>query len=124
MKSYKAPGSNGFQPLFFKHFWELVKEDLWSLVYHAFASGMSDATIAEILIVLIPKVDQPTHFKELHPISLCNVAYNVITKVVVQHLCPLLNYIIGPLQSSFILGRGTKDSVIFASRGGPLYAPF
>lgn len=75
---------------------------------------MSDATIAEILIVLIPKLGQPTRFKELRPISLCNVAYKVITKVVVQQLRPLLNDIISPLQNSFIPGRGTKDNAILA----------
>lgn len=83
MKSYKAPGPDGFQPLFFKHFWDLVKDDLWSFVCQAFTSGVSDTTVAKILIVLIPKVDHPTWFKELRPISLCNVAYKVITKVVV-----------------------------------------
>lgn len=75
---------------------------------------MSGATIAEILIVLIPKLEQPTRFKELRPISLCNVAYKVITKVVVQRLRPLLNDIISPLQNSFIPGHGTKDNAILA----------
>jgi endonuclease/exonuclease/phosphatase family metal-dependent hydrolase len=28
MKSYKAPGPNGFQPIFFKLFWEVVGDDL------------------------------------------------------------------------------------------------
>jgi hypothetical protein len=28
MKSYKAPGPNGFQPIFFKRFWEVVGDDL------------------------------------------------------------------------------------------------
>lgn len=114
MKSYKAPGPDGFQPLFFKHFWELVRDDLWSFVSHTFQHGYSTACIAEILIVLIPKVDQPTHFKELRPISLCNVVYKVITKVVVQRLRPFLDELIGPLQSSFIPGRWTKDNAILA----------
>lgn len=49
----------------------------------AFTSGVSDTIVVEILIVLILKVDHPTRFKELRPISICNVAYKVITKVVV-----------------------------------------
>jgi len=28
MQSYKAPGPDGFQPLFFKHFWEKTGESL------------------------------------------------------------------------------------------------
>lgn len=114
MKSYKAPCPNGFQPLFFKHFWELVRDDLWTFVRQAFQHGYSDTCIAEILVVLIPKVDHPTRFKELRPINLCNVIYKVITKVVVQRLRPFLDEIIGLLQSSFIPGRGTKDNAILA----------
>lgn len=114
MKSYKAPGPDGFQPLFFKHFWEIICEDVWGFGRQAFIHSYSDKCIAEILIVLIPKVDQPTRFKDLRPISLCNVIYKAITKVVVQRLRPFLDEIIGPLQSSFIPGRGTKDNAILA----------
>lgn len=114
MKSYKAPGLDGFQPLFFKHFWVLLKTDLLLLVQQAFNRGYSEECLAEILIVLIPKVDHPLRFKELRPISLCNVAYKVITKVLVQRLRPYLNELTGPLQSSFIPGRGTKDNAIVA----------
>lgn len=97
MKSYKALGPDGFHPLFFKNFLELVRDDLWRFVNLAFQLGYSDPCIAEILIVLIPKVDHPTRFKELRPISLCNVIYKVITKVVVQRIRPFLDHIIGPL---------------------------
>ena len=30
MKSFKAPGPDGFQPFFFKHFWPLVGDDVWN----------------------------------------------------------------------------------------------
>lgn len=52
--------------------------------------------------------------KEFRPISLCNVAYKIITKVLVQRLRPYLDYLVEPLQSSFIPGRGTKDNAILA----------
>lgn len=88
--------------------------DIWQLVSQAFKRGTFDESLAEILIVLIPKVDQPRYLKEFRPISLCNVVYKVITKVVVQRLRPFLDDLVGPLQSSFIPGRSTTDNVILA----------
>src|ERR1044072_6381284 len=110
--SLKAPGPDGFQPVFFKKYWNIVGDDLWKTVRDAFLYGTFDPALAQTLIVLIPKVDVPSSFKEFCPISLCNVAYKLITKVVVNRLRPFLQDLIGPLQNSFIPGRGTVDNAI------------
>lgn len=73
IKSFKAPGSNGFQPFFFKHYWEVVGDNVWRLVKDAFVGAALDPHLVETLIVLILKIDQPMHLKDFHPISLCNV---------------------------------------------------
>lgn len=66
-----------------------------------FERGYSEDCIAKILVVLIPIIDQPRRLKEFRPISLCNVIYKVVTKVLVQQLRAFLDDLIGPLQSSF-----------------------
>ena len=114
MKSFKAPGPDGFQPFFFKRYWDIVGDDLWHLVASAFSNGRVDPDIVETLIVLIPKGEQPVHLKNFRPISLCNVIYKVITKVLVNRLRPFLDELVGPLQGSFIPGRGTTDNVVVA----------
>jgi len=112
MKSYKAQGPDGFQPIFFKMFWNDVGNDLWHFVKRAFEMGSFDAATTDTLLVLIPKGDHPTSFTNFRPISLCNVTYKIIYKVLVTRLRPFLNDIILPLQSSFIPGRSTKDNAI------------
>jgi hypothetical protein len=112
MKSYKAPGPDGFQPIFFKLFWEDVGDDLWKFIKSAFDNGRYDPKICETLIVLLPKGESQTTFKDLRPISLCNVTYKLISKIVVSRLRPFLDGIVSPLQNSFIPGRSTKDNAI------------
>ena len=45
MKSFKAPGPDGFQPLFFKHYWFMVGDEVWRLVRDAFLWGSFDPSI-------------------------------------------------------------------------------
>ncbi|XP_016171319.1 uncharacterized protein LOC107613713 [Arachis ipaensis] len=48
------------------------------------------------------------------PISLYNVVYKIITKVLTNRLQPFLPDIVSPLQGGFILGRGAPDNIIVA----------
>lgn len=54
------------------------------MVDEAYQNGKKDPALLETLIVLIPKVEEPLQFKDFRPISLCNVAYKIITKVLVN----------------------------------------
>nr|KYP58073.1 Retrovirus-related Pol polyprotein LINE-1 [Cajanus cajan] len=110
MSPLKAPGPDGFQAFFYKKYWPIVGRDLHNLVQNAFSEGQADQRLLDTNIVLIPKSDNPMHFKDFRPISLCNVAYKVITKVLVDRIRPYLSTIIGPYQSSFIPGRGFAPS--------------
>nr|KYP65031.1 Transposon TX1 uncharacterized [Cajanus cajan] len=65
-------------------------------------------------MVLLPKVNHLVSLKEFRPISLCNVAWKVISKVIVARLQPFLQGVIGPFQGSFIPGRRTCDHSIIA----------
>jgi len=112
MHPYKAPGSDDFQGIFFKQYWHLIGKDVSDLITQAFVTGKFDDSLAHTLIVLIPKVEQPSNFKEFLPISLCNTIYKLITKVLVNRIRPMLDQIIGPFQSSFLLGRRTRDNTI------------
>ena len=63
-------------------------------------------------MVLIPKVRKPKHIKDL--ISLCNVIYKLISKVVANRLKGILPDIISPAQSAFILGCLMTDNILIA----------
>ncbi|XP_072064306.1 uncharacterized protein [Arachis hypogaea] len=114
MSSFKAPGPNGFQAIFYKEFWDSLSNDVCRLVKRAFEGEPLNAAIFDTLIVLIPKVEVPSSLREFWPISLCNVIYKIVTKVLVNRFRPFLSEIIGPLEGGFIPGRGTTENIIIA----------
>ncbi|KAJ9558242.1 hypothetical protein OSB04_012856 [Centaurea solstitialis] len=114
MNPDKSPGPDGYNPGFYQHFWSLVGSD----VFHTCCGWLSEATLPSVVnqtnIVLIPKVDYPRSMRDLRPISLCNVLYRILAKVLANRLRPLMERIIGIEQSAFVKGRSIVDNVMIA----------
>nr|KYP38636.1 Transposon TX1 uncharacterized [Cajanus cajan] len=63
MPSYKAPGPDGFQAIFYKMYWHIIGDDVWKVVRDAFITRTFDPNLAKIL-TLIPKVADPKWLKD------------------------------------------------------------
>jgi hypothetical protein len=110
----KAPGPDGLHAIFYKRYWSLIGEELTDEVLKAINSGVVPEGWNNTNIVLIPKVDNPENISQYRPISLCNVLYKVISKVLAARLKVILPEIISPTQSAFVPGRMITDNVLVA----------
>ena len=112
MNPSKALEPDGIQPHFFQVGWPVVQHSLVRLVNHVLAEPEAIKDINHTFISLIPKKDLVEHVADFRRISLCNTAYKLITKLIVNRLKPLLSACISLCQSSFIPGRNIVDNII------------
>ena len=112
MGPLKAPGPDGLNPLFYQSQWETVGGSVVKLVLSMFEKPDLIEHINGTQIVLIPKVAIPQTIQDLRPISLCNVIYKIVTKIISNRLKPIISRVVAPNQCSFIKGRQSSDNII------------
>ena len=101
-------------PIFYKSFWHIEGNDVTSIVLNALNSGVVHESLNSTFISLIPKVKNPKKVSDFRPISLCNVIYKLISKVLVNRLKLVLPNIVSDSQSVFLSGRLITDNVLVA----------
>ncbi|KAG8389002.1 hypothetical protein BUALT_Bualt02G0184100 [Buddleja alternifolia] len=112
MAANKTPGPDGMSPLFYKTYWDIVGIDVVKAVTHFFETGHLLKAMNHTFITLIPKSDKANKVEQFRPISLCNVSYKIISKIIAQRIKPLLDSLISPNQLAFVPGRNISDNSI------------
>ena len=107
----KAPGPDGLHAIFFKRFWHIVGDELTKEVLDAINNKKIPDGWNSTNVVLIPKVDSPEVITQFRSISLCNVFYKIILKMLANKLKKILPEVISPTQSAFVPGRLITDNV-------------
>ena len=114
MHPSKARGPDGMSVLFFQKYWHIVGSHVTVAVLSCLNSGHILKSSNFTHIVLIPKVKNPTRVSDYRPISLCNVIFKLISKVMVNRLKRILPKIISDNQSAFVPGRLITDNFLVA----------
>ena len=105
--------------LFYQKHWDIIGQDIGRVVIDFLNNGELTSregleTINQTNLVLIPKKQSPSSAKDFRPISLCNVIYKIISKVLVNRLKCWLPQIIDENQCAFVPGRMIFDNIIVA----------
>ena len=98
MHPEKAPGPDGMTAFFYQKFWDIVKEDLTLMVDKFLFEGTVANGLNYTNICLIPKTTKPNEMAQFRPISVCNVSYKIISKVLCQRLKKVLLCLISETQ--------------------------
>lgn len=82
------------------------------MVNQALCTSSVHKSLFQAFMTLIPKKANAESAANFRPITLLNVAFKVISKVLVNRLRPIMCSLIGPHQNNFLLERSTLDNVI------------
>ena len=108
----KAPGLDGMPVIFYQKYWDIIGDDVSKKILTILNSNAPMADLNKTNIALIPKIKNPTKMSDFRPISVCNVSYKIISKILANRLKPILSTIISENQSAFVPGRLITDNVL------------
>ncbi|KAL5782553.1 hypothetical protein ACOSP7_007582 [Xanthoceras sorbifolium] len=108
----KLPGLDGFNAGFYQRYWEIVGRSVTETCLSILNGNKSMRDINHTLVVLILKIEHAVNMGDFRPISLCNVIYKIISKVLTNRLRGVLGELVSETQSAFIPGRSIFDNAI------------
>ncbi|XP_074287486.1 uncharacterized protein LOC141612574 [Silene latifolia] len=114
MHPLKALGPDGMNVLFYQSYWNTIGSTVTRTVLAVLRGELSPRDINKTNIVLIPKKKAPDKIRDFRPISLCNVVYKLISKVLANRLKQFLGDIVSVNQSAFTPGRAITDNIMIA----------
>lgn len=96
---------------FYLAFLELLGKDLLAVIEESRITGHIHPPMNFTFIALIPKSDSPSSFNDFRPISLCNCLYKIISKIIANHIQPILSTHISQDQFAFLQHRHIQDAI-------------
>lgn len=112
MDKGKAPGPNGIPIEFMQYYRELVGSDLTSLLNEVCQQGVLPDWMNKGMVRLIPKGFDRLHPKDWRPITLLNLSYKVLAKLLATQIKFTLPRLLNERQFGFLQGRSINDATL------------
>ena len=111
----KSPGLDGLPIEFYKIFWNDIKKYLIDSFEASYQEGKLSTFQSQGLITLIPKKEKnPLYLKNWRPLTLLNVDYKILAKVIANRIKVCLDEIINRDQTGFMKNRYIGENIIKA----------
>jgi hypothetical protein len=114
MRSNASPGPDALNAAFYKSAWPWIGNDIYKMVYDFYTQAFLTPEINQTYLVLIPKKIHPIIPQDFRPISLCNVAYKIISKTLAERLKPYLPHHIDNPQTTLVKDRHISTNIIIS----------
>lgn len=106
MKLNKCPGTDGLSVEFYRKFWKELSIPMFDCLNEVFRRGFLSEEQKRGIITLIPKKSKDRRYmSNWRPITLLNVDYKILTKVLAKRLMGVISSLIHPDQVGFLRGR-------------------
>lgn len=115
----KSRGPDEFNVEFYCFFCPVIGEHIFSAVEFFYTHSILPRSWGKTFVALIPKKPNPSTVFDYRPISLCNVCYKIVTKLLPNRLVSVLPSIIGGEQVGFVWGRSSFDNIIAVQEVAP-----
>ena len=113
MKLGKAPGNDGLPVEFYRTFWQEICKKLYELYQSRVHQGGLNRTACQGIISLLPKGNKDTKMlKNWRSLTLLNLDYKILAKIMATRLKKILPKLIGPQQTGFMEKRLISDNIV------------
>jgi hypothetical protein len=114
MLGERAPGPYGFNALFLKKYWPIIKQDVYQLCQELYHGSISLQSINSSFITLVPKINNPISTNDFQPIALLNSILKLITKLLSKRLQNVILQLIHKNQYGFIRTTTIQDCLAWS----------
>lgn len=111
----KAPGLDGFNAVFFKKAWHVIREDVYKAIFYLFSTGEMYIGINCTSVTLVPKIHNSSQVKDFRPIACCSLVYKLISKILTARMQRVITEVVSDCQSGFIPRRCIDDNILLAT---------
>ena len=110
LKKNKSPGEDGIISEFYQIYWNTIKTEFTKLIKEILDSEKLPHSQSKGILTLLYKKGEREDIKNWRPLTLLNVDYKIVSKLLANRIKPKLCKLIHPDQRGFVPGRSIHEA--------------